>query len=197
MAFDHTNSWTSSSKAEYQMVESVIDIKEVKQVKRSECNIYKVPCNLRNLNPKAYTPRLISIGPLHLDNKELKPMQEQKLMYFQFFWDRVDNRDAIEHYKQFLATKETAIRNSYAGEFRNISKERFVDMLLLDSVFIMELFLRISELDKMKKPMQQNGSVKEKEVCVLCVRKHKTMKMIVWVLRCESITFFYEIMIAL
>jgi hypothetical protein len=42
---------------------------------------------LRNVNEKAYTPNLVSIGPFHRKVDGLKDMKMQKLRYFQDFLD--------------------------------------------------------------------------------------------------------------
>ena len=47
----------------------------------SECCIYRVPRRLRNVNREAYTPLLISIGPLNRENKRLEAMEKEKLKY--------------------------------------------------------------------------------------------------------------------
>ncbi|XP_019088326.1 PREDICTED: uncharacterized protein LOC104721636 isoform X2 [Camelina sativa] len=44
----------------------------------THCCIYKVPNKLRILNPDAYTPRLVSFGPLHHGKEELQAMEEHK-----------------------------------------------------------------------------------------------------------------------
>ncbi|EXC67639.1 hypothetical protein L484_000152 [Morus notabilis] len=38
--------------------------------------IYRVPDRLRNMNSKVYTPKVVSIGPLHHGNKSLKLMED-------------------------------------------------------------------------------------------------------------------------
>ena len=35
------------------------------------CRIYKVPSHLPKLNEEAYTPHVISIGPIHHDKKKI------------------------------------------------------------------------------------------------------------------------------
>ncbi|MED6133524.1 hypothetical protein PIB30_029073 [Stylosanthes scabra] len=127
----------------YKMVEHVIDVRSVlEDLKLSDCSIYNVPSNLRKVNREAYTPEMISVGPIHFGKPELKPMQEHKLRYFGFFWNRISNGRAMNEYKEFLGKEEQRIRQSYARKFPEIKKEQFVEMMLLDSVFIMELFLR-------------------------------------------------------
>ncbi|XP_028787281.1 UPF0481 protein At3g47200 [Neltuma alba] len=139
----------ASSKPMYEMVSHIIDINKEPEdlMNTSTCNIYRVPCNLRNLNQEAYTPQLISIGPLHFGQKHLNPMQNQKLRYFGFFWARLNNNnnngEAMKAYKEYLEAEEEAIRHCYADKLLPFTKEEWVEMMLLDSVFIMELFLRI------------------------------------------------------
>ncbi|XP_028787314.1 UPF0481 protein At3g47200-like [Neltuma alba] len=146
----------------------MIDIDEPEDLKTTEWNIYKVPCSLRSWKPEAYTPQLVSIGPLHYRPKEdpkedpkecpkegpkedpkkefnPMPMQKQKLRYLDFFRGRIKNTpEAMDNFKRFLKDQVKDIRQCYAEKLCDkIHDEKLVDMMLLDSVFIMELFLRI------------------------------------------------------
>ncbi|KAJ1439489.1 hypothetical protein SESBI_02429 [Sesbania bispinosa] len=138
------NTYLTLSETEFDMVKHIIDIGVLEDLKLSECSIYKVPYNLRKVNEEAYTPQLISIGPIHYGKAQLKPMQEHKKRYFHFFFERVSNEQAMKDYKLYLESKEQEIRQCYAVKFRYINKEMLVDMMLLDAVFIMELLLRNS-----------------------------------------------------
>ncbi|KAM4094792.1 hypothetical protein ACB094_06G221100 [Castanea mollissima] len=70
--------------------ELIIDITQIKEPAEwhPECCIYKVPKRLCDVNKEAYTPKLISIGPVHRDKDELKDMQTLKLRYFKEFFSR-------------------------------------------------------------------------------------------------------------
>ncbi|XP_054781950.1 UPF0481 protein At3g47200-like [Prosopis cineraria] len=138
---------SGSSRPTYQTFNHIIDISKIPEdLNTSECNIYRVPCSLRNMNKEAYTPQLISIGPLHLGDQNLDPMQYQKLRYFRYFKDRVRNEEAMKAYKKYLEDEEQAIRRCYADNFPiSFTKEKFVEIILLDSVFIMELFLMMNK----------------------------------------------------
>ncbi|KAM7490092.1 hypothetical protein LguiA_033013 [Lonicera macranthoides] len=46
-----------------------------------ECCIYRVPPKDKALRAEIYTPRVVSIGPLHHNKKELQGMEEHKLRY--------------------------------------------------------------------------------------------------------------------
>jgi hypothetical protein len=128
-------------------IEHIIDIpKEIKPALHDICCIYKVPPNLRKLNNgDSYTPQLISIGPFHHTKEELKPMHTQKQRYFLAFWERVTNKKALVKYKNFLKENIEMIKNFYSEFDENIDDSLFVDMIMLDAVFILELFLRKSK----------------------------------------------------
>lgn len=135
------------SVAEYQ-IQQIINIPEKidPALWPDQCCIYKVPASLLKVKKEAYTPLLISIGPIHHNNKKLEEMQEQKQRYFHFFWERLANKRDLMNYKDFLVQEEQSIRHCYQKiSFKDkkfSDKEPFVDMILLDAVFIMELFLR-------------------------------------------------------
>ena len=114
-----------------------------------ECCIYKVPESLRKVNPKAYTPKLVSIGPIHNGLPELEKMEQEKQRYSEFFWRRITFSNVWKgEYEKYLRDDEKNIRLCYSEEFADPIRDRFVDTILLDTVFIMELFLRKLETDK-------------------------------------------------
>jgi len=130
------------SSVEYH-IQQVINIPEIiEPATWPQCCIYKVPAILFKGKEEAYTPLLISIGPIHHNNKILEEMQEHKQRYFHFFWNRLEEKSDLMNYKVFLEQEEQNIRHCYQINFSDINNEQFIDMILLDVVFIMELFLR-------------------------------------------------------
>ena len=55
-----------------------------------ECRIYKVPYYLRKENKEAYTPQVISTGPIHHDKKRFQTMEKHKVRYFKSFMQQVE-----------------------------------------------------------------------------------------------------------
>ncbi|GAY66833.1 hypothetical protein CUMW_251960 [Citrus unshiu] len=107
---------------------------------QAECCIYRVPRALRKMNKEAYTPTVISIGPLHHGNDKFADMEKQKIRYIIEF----DKRIRPEKWQQlvnFIEENEKRIRNSYE-ENSELKKPEFITMILYDAVFIIELFLR-------------------------------------------------------
>ncbi|KFK35253.1 hypothetical protein AALP_AA5G261300 [Arabis alpina] len=127
--------------------------------KNSEhCCIYRVPERLRRVNPEAYTPQLLLIGPLHhsLKSQALNSlgditytklmgylnMEEHKKIYLAEFAKRVDGKETIDGFKRIIEEDEDIIRASYSESTSWIESLEFVKMILHDSVFILEFLLR-------------------------------------------------------
>lgn len=109
-----------------------------------DCCIYRVPKRLRVLNEKAYTPQVVSIGPLHHGREELKAMEECKRRYLKDFlaWSELSLEDLIG----VTEMEETRLRNCYA-EAIELSSDVFVKMMLLDAAFIIMIMLKNYFLD--------------------------------------------------
>ena len=144
-----TQSATNSDGKELECSNIIIDITKVKEPAQwhPKCCIYRVPKKLRKVKEEAYTPKLTSIGPVH-HNKELENTKEQenmeslKLRYFKEFFSRTWKGQ--EEFSIIVQDNEVDIRHCYAEEISLPEKEDFVKMILLDSIFIIELFLRTS-----------------------------------------------------
>ncbi|XP_074289644.1 UPF0481 protein At3g47200-like [Silene latifolia] len=104
------------------------------------CSIYLVPENLRKVKEDAYRPLLVSIGPVYYRDTTYAMMHEQKLRYFQQFCKRCNNEN-IDYYREVVRQKENQARNYYVETIELPAFDGFVNMLLLDVVFIIELFL--------------------------------------------------------
>ncbi|GFY83748.1 hypothetical protein Acr_03g0005220 [Actinidia rufa] len=120
----------------------------------SSACIYRVPEELRKLKESAYTPRLISIGPLHSEDEHLKSsMQEVKLWYVNFLICRVTGgseeckftvlEECLETMKLWLKDA----KKSYAEKVDNLNEE----MLVVDGCFILELLYRYHLLNNPQK----------------------------------------------
>nr|POE88634.1 upf0481 protein [Quercus suber] len=108
-----------------------------------DCCIYKVPKRLRNVKNAAYTPKLILIGPVHHNREEpedMKIMETLKKRYFRKFFSRTTK--VQEDFEKIVEENKDKIRHCYAEEITLPEGKNFVDMILLDSIFIIELFLR-------------------------------------------------------
>ncbi|XP_022632287.1 putative UPF0481 protein At3g02645 [Vigna radiata var. radiata] len=109
--------------------------------------IYKVPLNIREYNPKVYAPQIVSIGPYH--HNSFGAMEELKLKYLKGFLNRT--QQPIREFAVKIKELEETIRSCYEGTIKYDSDE-FLEIILVDACFIIELFLRWNKLgDWMKK----------------------------------------------
>ncbi|KAJ0020174.1 hypothetical protein Pint_31158 [Pistacia integerrima] len=107
-----------------------------------ECSIHRVQESLRQLDENAYTPRVVSIGPIHHGKQQLKAMEDYKLRYLQRFLLRTDVH--LEEFIKFIGQNETKVRNCYAENIE-FNSDDFEKMILMDAAFIFEVLLRHME----------------------------------------------------
>ncbi|XP_068324970.1 UPF0481 protein At3g47200-like [Pyrus communis] len=108
----------------------------------NSCCIYRVPEKLRCVNEKAYTPQVVSIGPLHHGKEGLKDMEEQKKRYLRYFLRRT--KVSLEDYVKKIKDKEAELRSCYAHTIE-LCSDKFVRIILVDAAFVIELLLRFLE----------------------------------------------------
>jgi hypothetical protein len=85
------------------LIQSVKEELQISYAFSDTCCIYKVPERLRELNEKAYTPRLVSIGPIHHGNDKLKAMEDHKIMYLKEFIART--KVSVEGFIELIKVK--------------------------------------------------------------------------------------------
>ncbi|VVA39530.1 PREDICTED: UPF0481, partial [Prunus dulcis] len=100
-----------------------------------------VPKRLRDENDKAYTPRVVSIGPLHHGRESLKSMEEHKMRYMKDFLERTEVK--LEDLFKNMMERQAQIRASYAVTI-NFKEHELVKMIMVDATFTFEVMLRVS-----------------------------------------------------
>jgi hypothetical protein len=112
----------------------------------TSARMYRFPiCKFIN---DPYTPRIVSIGPMHHGNTGLQSMEEYKLRNLQDFLLRT--KVSLVDYIELVAEREAKLRNSYE-ETSNLSSDEFLAMILVDSAFVIESLLRFSSQSKANK----------------------------------------------
>lgn len=108
----------------------------------SSINIRRVPEQLRRENSRHYFPQLVSIGPYH--RGKLTAMDDHKWRYLFTLLNR--NPDiglTLDKCVKSLRELEHRARRSYEGDI-NLSSNEFIEMMLVDGCFILELFIKCS-----------------------------------------------------
>jgi hypothetical protein len=103
---------------------------------------------LHKIKPEAYTPKLISIGPFHHGGNEFKDMEKHKVRYFKDFLKRT--RKSMDDLLEIIKVDKEKISHCYSEDCIVQSVDHFMKMILLDAIFIIELFLKVKDL-KIKK----------------------------------------------
>lgn len=104
--------------------------------------VYRVPPTLRKINEAAYTPQVVSIGPIHRHKPDLKPMEIQKLRYLKEFCKRQTTKTQRDFSIDLINTVSEKDFRGFYDDSSEICSTELINMILLDSVFILELFLR-------------------------------------------------------
>ena len=109
-------------------------------------SIWRVPPHLRNLDPEAYEPKMVSIGPLHRGNKRFLEMEELKLENFRYILS-LQTGNPLDIYFQEVFDSVGEARNEYS-EKSNLSNDEFAEMLIIDGCFIVGLLLECDPIIK-------------------------------------------------
>ncbi|KAA8541097.1 hypothetical protein F0562_025060 [Nyssa sinensis] len=100
-------------------------------------SIFEVPSSLQKLEPDAFIPHVVSIGPYHRNEKRLQGMEKHKWRVLGHVLRRT--KYPIEFYRDAILPLEMDTRNCYDKLFKKFSSSEFVEMMLLDACFILEL----------------------------------------------------------
>ncbi|KAI4327417.1 hypothetical protein L6164_019882 [Bauhinia variegata] len=132
--------------------EWVISIKEkLEQARQDDAasswaklSIYRVPHHLRDSSgdDKAFVPQIVSLGPYHHGKRRLRQMERHKWRSLHHVLKRA-NHD-IKLYLDSVKEIEERVRSCYEGPI-NLSSNEFIEMLVLDGCFILELFRGVTE----------------------------------------------------
>ncbi|CAL9083544.1 unnamed protein product [Musa textilis] len=122
--------------------------------------IFKVPRIFQAAGPKAYKPRMVSLGPYHHGKKHLKAMEDLKWHYLKKFLGRNPDKPLEEYIRQ-IKEKEPQARMAYS-ENVGMTSDEFARMMLLDCCFVIEII----DLWKTLVERQEKQETEEEEEAV-------------------------------
>lgn len=102
-------------------------------------SIYKVPSCIKDLNPKVYKPQVVSFGPYHYGEEQLKPMEAHKHRALLHFLKRVD-----KPFEEFVSSLEEVVEElqdcfqSLEEKWKR-DKEEFLKLMIVDGCFMIEI----------------------------------------------------------
>ncbi|KAJ9548767.1 hypothetical protein OSB04_021310 [Centaurea solstitialis] len=110
---------------------------------RKPPTIYRVPLSLRDLSPRSYNPSVVSIGPLHREDKTLQEFECQKAIYLHHLLKQYSDDDQpkniLDKCLKKVNTSIPKIRECY-GETIPCTDAELAKMMVMDACFILEFF---------------------------------------------------------
>ncbi|XP_047959959.1 UPF0481 protein At3g47200-like [Salvia hispanica] len=105
----------------------------------SKQSIYRIPASVTAINPTAYTPYLVSIGPYHHGSDNTKPMEKHKHRAFLHFLER--SKMPIHAFWDALAPVAQDLKEAYdelSPEWQD-DTHKFLQLMIIDGCFILEI----------------------------------------------------------
>ncbi|CAH9123615.1 unnamed protein product [Cuscuta epithymum] len=122
-----------------------------KSAGRNDCCIFRVPQGFTDseVDGKSYQPRTVSIGPYHRGKPHLREMEKHKWRFLEraIQRTRVKTGVGLEDYLKAVEGLTTGARESYSEDITALKGNEFVEMLVLDGCFVVEMFLAFNEVD--------------------------------------------------
>ncbi|XP_074580614.1 UPF0481 protein At3g47200-like [Curcuma longa] len=106
--------------------------------------IFRVPDILKKIDPQAYEPLLVSLGPYHHDKLHLQAMNQLKWKCLKFVLEK-NNRMGLKDYVDLIKKLETQARDAYSEEVK-MDSNSFVEMMLLDGCFLMLTIMKWTDM---------------------------------------------------
>ncbi|XP_030474723.1 UPF0481 protein At3g47200-like [Syzygium oleosum] len=135
----------AEDKPERPKSEWVVSIKELEQLCREDVespgptpSICRIPHYLKDGEDNAWVPQIVSLGPYHHGKKHLRHMEQHKVRCLHRILWRARHEKKI--FLDSVREVEGRARTCYEGEIP-MSSEEFVEMMVLDGCFVIELFL--------------------------------------------------------
>ncbi|MED6206155.1 hypothetical protein PIB30_024318 [Stylosanthes scabra] len=148
-----------TSKWRYLMKEELQNGTEPLRTEEKESDkvcIYRVPTNIRHVEPKAYTPSIVSIGPCHRGAPHLQRMEIlKKNLYRRLFDPNGPNASKLDEAFDTLERMENEVRSCYMEEIA-LESDEFLKMMMIDGSFIIQL-LRDSSKQEILDPSYLRG----------------------------------------
>ncbi|EPS71881.1 hypothetical protein M569_02878 [Genlisea aurea] len=124
--------------------------------------IYRVYEQLREINPAAYEPNVITIGPYHHGKEKRRMMEGEKILYLKSFLHR-NNQVSKSKLISLVAAPALPVKFTYS-EHVCISSPELETMIVMDACFIIELALRFRRIvplgDVVKETERELGEIK-------------------------------------
>ena len=122
-------------------------------------SIFRVPAHVREVDEEAYNPKIVSIGPFHHNEPGLRSaMEAQKRRILNRLLDQIRQLNREVCLENAMRELEGKTRECYSEHFEGINSDGFVQMMVLDGCFIVELLRLYGKAYKVRNCMNSSSS---------------------------------------
>ncbi|KAD3336073.1 hypothetical protein E3N88_31592 [Mikania micrantha] len=110
-------------------------------------SIYMVPSILRDLSPSSFNPQLVSIGPLHRENENVKAFERQKISYLINLMSYI--KSPQEEILESCMQKAYSVINKIKGCYiwtKAFTDAEIAEMMVMDACFMLGFMIKINPL---------------------------------------------------
>ncbi|KAJ9551955.1 hypothetical protein OSB04_016000 [Centaurea solstitialis] len=106
--------------------------------------IHMIPSRIRDLKPKAFEPRYVSIGPLHRNNKNLTAFETHKKKFLRHLLDKtgIPDEQTIEKCLEKVEASLGRIKACYGDGIEDFNDDDIQKMMVMDAFFILEFLYK-------------------------------------------------------
>ncbi|XP_044953454.1 UPF0481 protein At3g47200-like [Hordeum vulgare subsp. vulgare] len=106
--------------------------------------IYRVPPCMTNIKSKAYQPQVVSLGPFHHGDRDLRPMEEHKHRALRQLLRRAGRTldelvDGVEDVAEQLEGAYMDLDSEWRARADGGGRDRFLAMMIFDGCFLLEV----------------------------------------------------------
>ncbi|XP_073056184.1 UPF0481 protein At3g47200-like [Primulina eburnea] len=123
----------------------------------SKRSIYRVSACVTDLNKKAYQPQMVSIGPYHHGEENLRPMEEHKHRALLHFLKR--SKKPLQSFIDELTPVVQDLKDAYdqlTDPKWHKDTEAFIKLMIMDGCFILEILRTTSQPQPQPQPQPQS-----------------------------------------
>ncbi|KAD3336122.1 hypothetical protein E3N88_31641 [Mikania micrantha] len=108
-------------------------------------SIYRAPSVLRDLSASSFNPILVSIGPLHREDENVRAFEGQKVSYLINLMSRINSSPQEEILKSCVQKAHTLLNTIKACYIwkKNFSDAQFAEMMVVDACFILGFMIEV------------------------------------------------------
>ena len=121
-------------------------LSEIDSPLRYTCCIFRVPDVLRRQKEQAYEPDIVSIGPLHRGaDAKFELVENVKEWYLKCLLERMKTTMSLDSLIDIIKELEKEARGCYSDPCKHLDQIVFIQMLILDGCFLIELFRKAAD----------------------------------------------------